>query len=60
VIARLNAAFVDTLKDKSVVDRIHALGAQPMPMTPDAFSTYIRSEIAKWLKVAEKASTKGR
>jgi tripartite-type tricarboxylate transporter receptor subunit TctC len=59
VIARLNAAFVTVLKDKDVIARIHALGAQPMPMTPQEFSAYIHSEIEKWLKVASAASTKG-
>jgi tripartite-type tricarboxylate transporter receptor subunit TctC len=59
VIARLNAAFVAVLKDKEVIERIHALGAEPMPMTPQQFSAYIHSEIEKWLKVASQASTKG-
>ena len=59
VIAKLNAAFVTTLKDPDVIERIRALGAEPMPMTPDEFAAYIRSEIDKWLKVAAAASTKG-
>jgi tripartite-type tricarboxylate transporter receptor subunit TctC len=52
VIVKLNAAFVTVLKDPAVVDRIRALGSEPMPMTPDEFSAFIRSEIDKWLKVA--------
>ena len=52
VIAKLNAAFVTVLKDPAVVDRIRALGSEPMPMTPDEFSAFIKSEIDKWLKVA--------
>jgi tripartite-type tricarboxylate transporter receptor subunit TctC len=51
VIAKLNAAFVLVLKDPAVVDRIRGLGSEPMPMTPDEFSTFIRHEIDKWLKV---------
>jgi tripartite-type tricarboxylate transporter receptor subunit TctC len=52
VVARLNAAFVTVLKDPDVVERIRALGAEPIPMEPDAFAAFIRSEIDKWLKVA--------
>jgi len=51
VIAKLNAAFVTVLKDPAVADRIRALGSEPMPMTPDEFSTFIKSEIDMWLKV---------
>jgi tripartite-type tricarboxylate transporter receptor subunit TctC len=52
VIARLNDAFVRVLKDPEVVKRIHKLGGEPMPMTPDAFAAFIKDEVSKWLKVA--------
>ena len=58
VIAKLNAAFVAVLKDPAVVDRIRALGSEPMPMTPDEFSAFIRSEIDKWLNVV--AASRGK
>jgi tripartite-type tricarboxylate transporter receptor subunit TctC len=51
VIVKLNAAFVTVLKDPAVVDRIRALGSEPMPMTPDEFAAFIGHEIDKWLKV---------
>ena len=51
VIGKLNAAFATVLKDPAVVDRIRGLGSEPMPMTPEAFAAFIRSEIDKWLKV---------
>jgi len=51
VIAKLNTAFVTVLKDPDVVERIRALGAEPMPMTPAEYGTFINSEIEKWLKV---------
>ena len=51
VIARLNAALVTVLKDPDVVERIRALGAEPMPMTPAEYAAFINSEIDKWLKV---------
>ena len=51
MIARLNAAIVAELKEPSVVERIRALGAEPMPQTPEEFSAFILREIDKWTKV---------
>jgi len=56
VIARLNTAFVTVLKDPDVVERIRALGAEPIPMAAAEFATFIRSEIDKWLKVVRAAA----
>jgi tripartite-type tricarboxylate transporter receptor subunit TctC len=58
VIAKLNAAFVTVLKEPAVVDRIRGLGAEPMPMTPDEFSAFIRHEIDKWLRVIAASGAK--
>ena len=51
MIARLNAAIVAELKEPAVVERIRALGAEPMPQTPAEFSAFILREIDKWTKV---------
>jgi tripartite-type tricarboxylate transporter receptor subunit TctC len=51
VIKTLNTAFVTVMRDPAVAERIRALGSEPMPMTPDEFAVFIRSEIDKWLKV---------
>jgi len=51
VITTLNKAFVTVLKDPEVIERIRALGAEPVPMTPADYAAFIRSEIDKWLKV---------
>lgn len=51
VVAKLNAALVAELKEPSVVARIRALGAEPMPQTPEEFSGFILREIDKWTKV---------
>jgi tripartite-type tricarboxylate transporter receptor subunit TctC len=51
VVTRLNAALVAELKEPSVVERIRALGAEPMPQTPAEFSAFIVREIDKWTKV---------
>jgi tripartite-type tricarboxylate transporter receptor subunit TctC len=58
VIAKLNAAFVAVLNDPEVVERIHALGAVPMPMTPPEFGAYTARDLAKWEKVVQGMSAK--
>jgi tripartite-type tricarboxylate transporter receptor subunit TctC len=44
----VNAAFVKALGDPDVIEKLRTIGAQPAPMTPEAFAAYIRSESAKW------------
>ncbi len=51
IIAKLNTAIVAALREPAVLERIHQLGAEPMPMTPEEFGRFIRSEYAKWSKV---------
>jgi tripartite-type tricarboxylate transporter receptor subunit TctC len=58
VIAKLNAAFVTVLRDPSVIERIRALGAEPMPMMPAEYGAFIASEIDKWLKVVAASGNK--
>jgi tripartite-type tricarboxylate transporter receptor subunit TctC len=58
VIATLNAAFVTVLDDPGIAQRIRALGAEPIPMTPAEFAAFIRSEVDKWLKVVAASGAK--
>lgn len=58
VIGKLNAAFVEALKDPETARRIRVLGSEPMPMTPAEFSDFINAEITKWAKVVEHATQK--
>jgi tripartite-type tricarboxylate transporter receptor subunit TctC len=60
IIARLNGAIVAALRDPAVVERIHLLGAEPMPGTPEEFGRFIRSEYAKWGKVIAESGANGR
>jgi tripartite-type tricarboxylate transporter receptor subunit TctC len=50
IVMKLNAAMVTALKDPEVGRRIRTVGMEPMPTTPEAFSTYLQSEIAKAAK----------
>jgi tripartite-type tricarboxylate transporter receptor subunit TctC len=55
IVMKLNAAVVATLNDPEVVRRIRTVGMEPAPMTPEQFSAYVDSEIAK----AEKLQVTG-
>jgi tripartite-type tricarboxylate transporter receptor subunit TctC len=56
IIDRLNSVFVSVLKDKEIVDKLNNLGADPMPMAPDEFKSFISSEVVRWRGIIEKAN----
>jgi tripartite-type tricarboxylate transporter receptor subunit TctC len=58
IIAKLNAAISEGLKDPKIRERLVALGSEPRPMTPDEFGTFIAGEIEKGRKVVEFAGIK--
>jgi tripartite-type tricarboxylate transporter receptor subunit TctC len=55
VIARLNQVTVEALRDRGVREKLTSQGLNLIGDTPDLFTAYIRSEIAKWGKVAKTA-----
>jgi tripartite-type tricarboxylate transporter receptor subunit TctC len=55
IVAKLNTAVNAVLKDPKLIERIHGLAADPMPMTPAEFGKLIQSETDKWAKVIEAA-----
>ncbi len=58
IVKKLNEAFVETLKEPEVIERIRSVGAEPAPMTPAQFSAFIRNETTKWADVIKKAGIK--
>jgi tripartite-type tricarboxylate transporter receptor subunit TctC len=58
IIRKLNEAFVETLREPEVIERIRSVGAEPSPMTPEQFSAFIRNETTKWAGVIKKAGIK--
>jgi tripartite-type tricarboxylate transporter receptor subunit TctC len=46
--ARLNKAFVDALASADVRARLANLYAEPMPLAPERFAAFVRSELAKY------------
>jgi tripartite-type tricarboxylate transporter receptor subunit TctC len=47
IVAKLNAAMVAALNDPEVARRIRTVGMEPTPTSPEEFSAFLQSEIAK-------------
>jgi tripartite-type tricarboxylate transporter receptor subunit TctC len=58
IVLKLNEAIVSALRDPVLRERMRAVGAEPVPTTPDEFGQFIRSEIAKWAKVIAQSGLK--
>ena len=60
IVARLNGEMQKIVVAEDVKARLTAEGAQAvLGMSPDAFSTLIRNEIAMWRKIAKERNLKG-
>jgi len=55
IVATLNKAAVEAMKDPGVVSKLSTQGAMLVGDTPDQFREYIASETAKWAKVIKDA-----
>jgi tripartite-type tricarboxylate transporter receptor subunit TctC len=51
IIAKLNAAIVETLKDPEVAKKLTDSGAIPSPTSPEAFGQFLKEELERWGKV---------
>jgi tripartite-type tricarboxylate transporter receptor subunit TctC len=56
IVDLLHGAVVRIMAAPDVRDRLVTLGFAPVASSPDAFATWIRSEIAKWAKVIHDAN----
>jgi len=55
IVAALNKATVEAMKDPNVVSKLSSQGANLIGDTPEQFSAYIASETKKWAKVIKDA-----
>jgi len=53
IVATLNKAINEALKDPKLVARFAEIGGVPTPMTPEAYGKHIAAETGKWRKVVE-------
>jgi tripartite-type tricarboxylate transporter receptor subunit TctC len=58
VVAKLSEALLKALAQPEVKERFAQQGLDAAPSTPAEFAAFIRSEIAKWARVAKEANIK--
>jgi tripartite-type tricarboxylate transporter receptor subunit TctC len=52
IVKQLNSTLEEVLKGPDLSERLAAEAVTPAPMTPEQFGEHIRSEIARWTKLA--------
>ena len=55
LIRKLNEEALEALATPEVKERFTQLGAEPLPMTPEAFNAYIRTEMEAAARIAKAA-----
>jgi tripartite-type tricarboxylate transporter receptor subunit TctC len=58
IIDRLHGEIVKALHSKEIESRLLAEGSEIGGIAPEAFASYIKSEIAKWMRVVKEAGIK--
>ncbi len=58
IVNRMSEALRAVLKEKGVVDKFNALGAQARGSSPQEFHAYLKQEYDKWAPVIRKANIK--
>src|SRR6185312_8288141 len=58
VIATLNRAVVQAMKQPDIHQRIAAIGVEPMATSPEGFDSFFKAEVARWTAVAQSAGLK--
>lgn len=58
VVIRLNEAVNTALKRPEVIEKLRAIGAQPMPGSPEDFNRFIMAERERWHPVAKSVGIK--
>ena len=58
IVRKLNDAFVKVMAMPAVRDRLVGGGLDPVGDSPDAFGQFVKSEIAKWGKIAKDVGAK--
>lgn len=51
IIAKLNKVLFDTMKQPEVIERLAAIGAEPVGSTPEALASHLARESAMWAQL---------
>lgn len=57
-ISELNKAINEALKKPELIEKLRAIGAQPMPGSPEVFEKFIADERARWIPLAKSLGVK--
>ena len=58
IVIKVNSDLTAVLGAADVKERLSSIGADPAPMTPEAFGQHTRNEIAKWAQVVKASGAK--
>jgi tripartite-type tricarboxylate transporter receptor subunit TctC len=58
IVARLNAEVQKIMRSPEIEKRLESEGAKFVPMTPEQFAAFQKTEIAKWAKTIRDANIK--
>jgi tripartite-type tricarboxylate transporter receptor subunit TctC len=58
VIAKIHAEILKNLKQPDVLEKIGALGFEPVGSTPAEFGDFVKAELLKWAKVSKDSGAK--
>ena len=58
IVGRLNGEVQKFMQSKEIAAHLTAEGARFIPMTPDQFGNFVKSEIAKWAPVVKASGAK--
>ena len=53
VVRRLNETLKIALNEPDLKEKMSVEAVEPMPMTSDQFAQYIKSDLARWTKLAK-------
>ena len=59
VLKRLHDEALKALANPAVKERMARLGADPLPMSPEAFNAFIKTEVESAARIAKAANLKG-
>jgi tripartite-type tricarboxylate transporter receptor subunit TctC len=58
IVDRLNAEFTQALAAPDIRERLARMGAEPSPMSPEAFANFVRAEQAKYERVVKSSGAR--